>query len=77
MRRGLIARSLTELPDAVFDARLKRVRETMQRAQLDALIVYTNNTVPLVCRGSRVLSHIGRKRCWWCRAKVRLIWSRR
>ena len=46
MRRGLIARSLTELPDAVFDARLKRVRETMQRAQLDALIVYTNNTRP-------------------------------
>ena len=30
MRRGLIARSLTELPDAVFDARLKRVREAMQ-----------------------------------------------
>jgi hypothetical protein len=46
MRRGLIARSLTELPDAVFDARLKRVREAMQRAQLDALIVYTNNTRP-------------------------------
>jgi hypothetical protein len=44
MRRGLIARSLTELPDAVFDARLKRMREAMQRAQLDALIVYTNNT---------------------------------
>src|SRR5580700_2309186 len=46
MRRGLIARSLTELPDAVFDARLKRVRKAMQRAQLDALIVYTNNTRP-------------------------------
>jgi Creatinase/Prolidase N-terminal domain len=46
MRRGLIARSLTELPDAVFDARLKHVREAMQRAQLDALIVYTNNTRP-------------------------------
>jgi hypothetical protein len=46
MRRGLIARSPTELPDAVFDARLKRVREAMQRAQLDALIVYTNNTRP-------------------------------
>jgi hypothetical protein len=46
MRRGLIARSLTELPDAVFDARLKQVREAMQRAQLDALIVYTNNTRP-------------------------------
>src|ERR1700722_9823424 len=46
MRRGLVARSLTELPDAVFDARLKHVREAMQRAQLDALIVYTNNTRP-------------------------------
>ena len=46
MRRGLIARSLTELPDAVFDARLKRVREAMQRAQLDALAIYTNNTRP-------------------------------
>jgi hypothetical protein len=46
MRRGLIARSLTELPDAVFDARLARVRAAMQREQLDALIIYTNNTRP-------------------------------
>jgi hypothetical protein len=46
MRRGLIARSLTELPDAVFDARLDRVRAAMRQAQLDALIVYTNNTRP-------------------------------
>lgn len=46
MRRGLIARSPTELPDAVFDARLMRLRESLQRAQLDALIVYTNNTRP-------------------------------
>jgi hypothetical protein len=46
MRRGLIARSLTELPDAVFDARLARVRAAMLQAQYDALIVYTNNTRP-------------------------------
>jgi hypothetical protein len=46
MRRGLIARSLVELPDAVFDARLDRLRAAMQAAQLDALVVYTNNTRP-------------------------------
>jgi Creatinase/Prolidase N-terminal domain len=46
MRRGLIARSLAELPDAVFDARLAGARAAMQRAQLDALIIYTNNTRP-------------------------------
>jgi hypothetical protein len=44
MRRGLIARSKTELPDAVFDARLERLRTAMHR--LDALLVYTNNTRP-------------------------------
>ena len=42
MRRGLISRSLAELPDAVLDARLARVRAAM--GDLDALIVYTNNT---------------------------------
>src|SRR5258705_9115630 len=42
MRRGLIARSKTELPDAVFDARLERLRAAM--GELDALLVYTNNT---------------------------------
>lgn len=46
MRRGLIARSLTELPDAVFDARLARVRAAMREAHCDVLIVYTNNTRP-------------------------------
>jgi len=44
MRRGLIARSMTELPDAVFDARLERLRAAMR--ELDALLVYTNNTRP-------------------------------
>src|SRR6266849_3014883 len=44
MRRGLIARSKTELPDAVFDARLEWLRTAMR--ELDALLVYTNNTRP-------------------------------
>src|SRR5258708_27140009 len=44
MRRGLIARSKLELPDAVFDARLARLRAAM--GVLDALVVYTNNTRP-------------------------------
>jgi hypothetical protein len=44
MRRGLIARSEIELPDAVFDARLERLRAAM--GELDALLVYTNNTRP-------------------------------
>jgi hypothetical protein len=44
MRRGLIARSRIELPDAVFDARLERLRAAMR--ELDALLVYTNNTRP-------------------------------
>jgi Creatinase/Prolidase N-terminal domain len=46
MRRGLISRSLVELPDAVFDARLDRLRAAMQAAELDALVIYTNNTRP-------------------------------
>jgi Creatinase/Prolidase N-terminal domain len=46
MRRGLISRSLVELPDAVFDARIDRVRAAMQAAALDALVIYTNNTRP-------------------------------
>jgi len=46
MRRGLIARSRVELPEAVLDARLDRLRTAMALARLDALIVYTNNTRP-------------------------------
>jgi hypothetical protein len=46
MRRGLIARSLAELPDATFEARLGRVRAAMAEAQIDALVAYTNNTRP-------------------------------
>jgi hypothetical protein len=44
MRRGLISRSPLELPDAVFDARLDRVRAAMRDAKLDVLVIYTNNT---------------------------------
>jgi hypothetical protein len=44
MRRGLISRSLVELPDAVLEARIERLRAAMAEARLDALIVYTDNT---------------------------------
>lgn len=46
MRRGLISRSAVELPDAVLEARLTRVRAAMRAAALDALLIYTNNTRP-------------------------------
>ena len=46
MRRGLISRSPVELPDAVFDARLGRVRAAMRDTKLDVLVIYTNNTRP-------------------------------
>jgi hypothetical protein len=46
MRRGLISRSGVELPDAALDARLDRVRAAMQAENLDALVIYTNNTRP-------------------------------
>jgi Xaa-Pro aminopeptidase len=46
MRRGLISRSPAELPDAVLDARLARVRTAMGEAPIDALLLYTNNTRP-------------------------------
>jgi hypothetical protein len=44
MRRGLISRSLAELPDAVLDARVEHAQSAMRQARLDALLVYTNNT---------------------------------
>jgi hypothetical protein len=46
MRRGLISRSKVELPDAVLDARLDRLRAAMRAAGLDALMAYTDNTRP-------------------------------
>lgn len=44
MRRGLIAWSKAELPESVFEARLQRLRMAMAEEQLDALVLYTNNT---------------------------------
>ena len=46
MRRGLIAQSRAELPDAVLDARIARVRVAMDAAGLDEPLLYTNNTRP-------------------------------
>ena len=46
MRRGLIARSLAELPDSVFAARVARTQAAMGEAGLDALVLYSNNTRP-------------------------------
>ncbi len=46
MRRGLISHSRAELPDAILDARIARVREAMGAAGLEKLLVYTNNTRP-------------------------------
>ncbi|HUZ74457.1 MAG TPA: aminopeptidase P family N-terminal domain-containing protein [Stellaceae bacterium] len=46
MRRGLIAWSRTELPEAALDARVERVRTALAASGLDALAVYTNNTQP-------------------------------
>src|SRR5262249_9674416 len=46
MRRGLISRSAIELPDAVLDARIARTHAALREAELDALLIYTNNTRP-------------------------------
>jgi Xaa-Pro aminopeptidase len=46
MRRGLIARSKIELPDAALDARLDRLRAAMHSAGFDAVMAYTDNTRP-------------------------------
>ena len=44
MRRGLIAWSKAELPSAVFERRIVRAQQAMTAAQIDALVLYTNNT---------------------------------
>jgi Xaa-Pro aminopeptidase len=44
MRRGYIGWSKAELPEAVFAARVKRLRDAMAPQGLDAMVVYTNNT---------------------------------
>jgi hypothetical protein len=42
MRRGLLNWSKEDLPEAVFDARVQRLREAMLEGGLDAVLVYTN-----------------------------------
>ena len=46
MRRGLIAWSKSELPEATLAARVARTQAAMASAGFDALAVYTNNTRP-------------------------------
>jgi hypothetical protein len=46
MRRGLIAWSKTELPEAALAARVERLRAAMREAGLEHFLVYTNNTRP-------------------------------
>lgn len=46
MRRGLIAWSRSELPEAALAARVARTQAALAAAGLDALAVYSNNTRP-------------------------------
>jgi Xaa-Pro aminopeptidase len=46
MRRGLIAWSKAELPEALFEQRVARAQAEMHREGLDALAIYTNHTRP-------------------------------
>jgi hypothetical protein len=46
MRRGLMGRDERELPVAVLEARLSRLRQAMTGAGLDGFVLYTNNTRP-------------------------------
>ena len=76
MRRGLIAWSNGELPEAVLATRVDRVRAAMAGASLDALVVYTNNTRPA---GASWLTGFVP---YWSDAMLlvpreRVIWSRR
>jgi hypothetical protein len=46
MRRGLMGRDERELPIAVLQARLSRLRNAMSGAGFDGFVLYTNNTRP-------------------------------
>jgi creatinase/prolidase-like protein len=46
MRRGLMGRDERELPVAVLQTRLSRLRDAMTGAGLDGFVLYTNNTRP-------------------------------
>jgi creatinase/prolidase-like protein len=53
MRRGLMVWNAEELPVAVLQARVAKLREAMAKAGLDAFVLYTNNTRPsAVCWAS-------------------------
>jgi hypothetical protein len=46
MRRGLMGWNAEELPVAALEARLAKLRGAMAKANLDAFVIYTNNTRP-------------------------------
>ena len=46
MRRGLMGWSAEELPVAALEARLAKLRAAMAKADMDAFVIYTNNTRP-------------------------------
>ncbi len=46
MRRGLMGWNAEEVPVAVLEARLARLRAAMAKAGMDAFVIYTNNTRP-------------------------------
>jgi hypothetical protein len=46
MRRGLMGWSAEELPVAALEARLSKLRVAMAKANMDAFVIYTNNTRP-------------------------------
>jgi hypothetical protein len=46
MRRGLMGWNAEELPVAALEARLKKLRDAMAKAGMDAFVIYTNNTRP-------------------------------
>lgn len=46
MRRGLMGRNETEVPVSALEARLARLRAAMAKDNLDAFVLYTNNTRP-------------------------------
>lgn len=46
MRRGLMGWNAEELPVAMLEARLSRLRAAVAKAGMDAFVIYTNNTRP-------------------------------
>src|ERR1700742_5084794 len=46
MRRGLMGWNAEELPFATLEARLAKLRAAMAKADMDAFVIYTNNTRP-------------------------------